>query len=165
MPFLNVSTSFQANECGKRLHIKHLQFLSWPNYGVPEEVTSIGNNSWISTLFKFIILFSCSKIKFDIYILRIFWFIAANFLKHVHELATINSTGRYFNYDHYVLNSNLDIPIFLLKSILTTNISADRKPQFIVHCSGGVGRSGTFLAAFHTFSKLTGNCKLQSWSI
>ena len=92
----------------------------------------------------------------------IFLKIAANFLKQVHQLTTINPTGRYFNYDHHVLNSTLiDIPISLLKSILTTNISADRKPQFIVHCSGGVGRSGAFLAAFHTFSKLTGNCKLQ----
>ena len=107
-------------------------------------------------------VFSCSKIKFNIYTLRIFRFIAANFLKHVHHLTTIDPIGRYFNYDHNVRNSTLsilDIPISLLKGILTTNISADRKPQFIVHCSGGVGRSGAFLAAFHTFSKLTGNCK------
>ena len=117
--FLNVSTSFQATECGKRLNIKHLQFLSWPNYGVPEEVTSIGNYSWISTLLRFIIFFSSSMMKFNTCVLRIFFKIAANFLKHVHQLTTINPTGRYYNYDHYVLNSTLSID-FPLKKYLNS---------------------------------------------
>ncbi len=65
--------------------VKHLQFLKWPNYGVPEEVAEI-----------------------------------ADFVKIVYEKRE--------------------------------ELGA-KSPEYVVHCSGGVGRSGTFIAAYETYSK------------
>jgi len=68
--------------------IVHLQFKSWPNYGVPNEPGPISD---------FVRLAHC----------------------RAHEGPS----------------------------------QAKDKPELVVHCSGGIGRTGTFLAAYQMFSK------------
>lgn len=72
----------------KRL-IRHLQFKTWPNYGVPEGVTAI-----------------------------------SKFLKHVHEVGEQRSPE-------------------------------ENGPHFVMHCSGGIGRSGTFISSLQAYTVLT----------
>ena len=33
-----------------------------------------------------------------------------------------------------------------------TDMTPKREPDLLIHCSGGIGRSGTFLTAFHHYS-------------
>ena len=72
--------------------IEHLQFLKWPNYGVPDAVGPI-----------------------------------SEFIQLVHKKA----------------------------QELTTD------PEFVIHCSGGIGRSGTFLTAYGIYSYYSNITKLD----
>lgn len=68
---------------GETRNVKHLQFLDWPNYGVPDQVEPI-----------------------------------SKFVQHCHKTA-------------------MEI--------------GSANPELVVHCSGGIGRSGTFLAAYGAY--------------
>ncbi len=70
------------------LEMVHLQFKSWPNYGVPNEPGPI-----------------------------------SDFIRLAHRRAHEGPS------------------------------QAENKPELVVHCSGGIGRTGTFLAAYQMFSK------------
>ena len=76
-----------ADETPSR-EIVHLQFKSWPNYGVPNEPGPI-----------------------------------SDFVRLTHRRAHEGPSR------------------------------AEDKPELVVHCSGGIGRTGTFLAAYQMFSK------------
>ena len=74
---------------GENREVTHLQFKSWPNYGVPDETGPISE------------------------------FIRLTHLRAANDSDPENEIGR---------------------------------PELVVHCSGGIGRTGTFLAAYQTFS-------------
>ncbi len=73
---------------GETQELIHLQFKSWPNYGVPDETGPI-----------------------------------SEFIRLTHLRANNQQPEKEFI-----------------------------RPELVVHCSGGIGRTGTFLAAYQTFS-------------
>lgn len=77
--------------------IRHLQFNTWPNYGVPEAVKPI-----------------------------------SEFIAHV-----------YNRMKEFEKDDNSSLPQLYLPR--------HGNPNLLVHCSGGIGRSGTFLTAFHHY--------------